>query len=51
VSEAASVAEPGTPSARSGLKENWRQFALVLINAFVGGMIGIEGTAPIPSAG
>jgi MFS family permease len=28
-----------------GLKENWRQFALlVLINAFVGGMVGIERT-------
>lgn len=28
-----------------GLRENWRQFALlVLINAFVGGMIGIERT-------
>nr|WP_287175170.1 MFS transporter [Mesorhizobium sp.] len=28
-----------------GLKANWRQFALlVLINAFVGGMVGIERT-------
>jgi MFS family permease len=28
-----------------GLRENWRQFALlVLINAFVGGMVGIERT-------
>ncbi|MGA7329267.1 MAG: MFS transporter [Rhodomicrobium sp.] len=28
-----------------GLKENWQQFALlVLINAFVGGMVGIQGT-------
>ena len=28
-----------------GLKENWRQFALlILINAFVGGMVGIERT-------
>ena len=27
---------------RLGLKENWRQFSLlVLINAFVGGMVGI----------
>jgi MFS family permease len=37
-----------TPAARNvvlGLKANWRQFALlVLINAFVGGMIGIERT-------
>ena len=30
---------------RLGLKENWRQFALlVLINAFVGGMVGLERT-------
>ena len=30
---------------RLGLRENWRQFALlVLINAFVGGMVGIEHT-------
>ncbi|MFL5259539.1 MAG: hypothetical protein ACJ8AS_07275 [Hyphomicrobiales bacterium] len=30
---------------RLGLKENWRQFALlVLVNAFVGGMVGIERT-------
>src|SRR5438477_12521275 len=28
-----------------GLKENWQQFALlILINAFVGGMVGIERT-------
>ena len=28
-----------------GLKENWRQFTiLVIVNAFVGGMIGIERT-------
>src|SRR5690348_12332229 len=28
-----------------GLRENWRQFALLLlINAFVGGMVGIERT-------
>ncbi|MGM0458146.1 MAG: MFS transporter, partial [Bacteroidota bacterium] len=28
-----------------GLKENWKQFALlVLINAFVGGMVGLERT-------
>lgn len=38
------VAEP--PSrARLGLAANWRQFALlILINAFVGGMVGIERT-------
>lgn len=30
---------------RLGLKENWQQFALlILINAFVGGMVGIERT-------
>src|SRR5215470_8473494 len=35
---------PGTP-VKLGLKENWRQFSLlVLINAFVGGMVGIERT-------
>ena len=28
-----------------GLKENWRQFTLlVIVNAFVGGMIGMERT-------
>jgi MFS family permease len=33
------------PQVRLGLKENWRQFSLlVLINAFVGGMVGIERT-------
>ena len=38
---ATSVAVP----VRLGLKENWRQFSLlVLINAFVGGMVGIERT-------
>ncbi|OMW16989.1 MFS transporter [Burkholderia pseudomallei] len=35
----------GGAAIRLGLKENWRQFALlVLINAFVGGMVGIERT-------
>jgi MFS family permease len=37
----------GVPSSRVrlGLKENWRQFALlVLVNAFVGGMVGLERT-------
>lgn len=34
-----------SPTIRLGLKENWRQFALlVFINAFVGGMIGLERT-------
>jgi MFS family permease len=33
------------PIVRLGLKENWQQFALlVLINTFVGGMVGIERT-------
>jgi MFS family permease len=36
------VASPGV---RLGLKENWRQFALLmLVNAFVGGMVGMERT-------
>jgi MFS family permease len=35
----------GTKGVRLGLRENWPQFALlVLINAFVGGMVGIERT-------
>ncbi|HMM76347.1 MAG TPA: MFS transporter [Gammaproteobacteria bacterium] len=43
VSEAA--LEPGSAVVRLGLKENWRQFSLlVLVNAFVGGMVGIERT-------
>ncbi len=34
-----------TDAVRLGLRENWPQFALlVLINAFVGGMVGIERT-------
>jgi MFS family permease len=34
-----------SPGVRFGLKENWRQFALlVLVNAFVGGMVGLERT-------
>jgi MFS family permease len=45
VSEAASILRPSGSQVRLGLKENWRQFALlVLINAFVGGMVGIERT-------
>jgi MFS family permease len=36
---------PRTPAVRLGLKENWRQFSLlILVNAFVGGMIGLERT-------
>lgn len=35
----------GTGAVTLGLRANWRQFALlVLINAFVGGMVGIERT-------
>ena len=45
MSEAASITQPTSSNVRLGLKENWRQFALlVLINAFVGGMVGIERT-------
>jgi MFS family permease len=33
------------PAVRLGLKENWQQFSLlILVNAFVGGMIGLERT-------
>ena len=39
------TAEPEARRIALGLKANWRQFALlVLINAFVGGMVGIERT-------
>ena len=40
------AAHASTPDAvRLGLRENWRQFSLlVLINAFVGGMVGLENT-------
>jgi MFS family permease len=44
MSEAVSAPQAAS-SVRLGLKENWPQFALlVLINAFVGGMVGIERT-------
>jgi MFS family permease len=34
-----------TPAVRLGLRENWRPFSLlVLVNAFVGGMVGLERT-------
>ncbi|RWK64786.1 MFS transporter [Mesorhizobium sp.] len=43
--EAASVPGKGGSPVRLGLRENWPQFALlVVINAFVGGMVGIERT-------
>jgi len=39
------TATPTPQVVRLGLRENWRQFLLlVLINAFVGGMVGIERT-------
>src|SRR5713226_286686 len=45
MSEAPPIAQASGSRARLGLKENWRQFALlILINAFVGGMVGIERT-------
>ncbi|RQV16125.1 MFS transporter [Burkholderia cenocepacia] len=35
----------GARTVRLGLRENWRQFSLlVLVNAFVGGMVGVERT-------
>jgi MFS family permease len=41
----AKAVSPAGYTVRLGLKENWRQFSLlVLINAFVGGMVGIERT-------
>jgi MFS family permease len=43
--EAASIRQPAHTTIRLGLRENWPQFALlVVINAFVGGMVGIERT-------
>jgi len=39
------LARPRASSITLGLRANWRQFALlVLINAFVGGMVGVERT-------
>src|SRR5882672_9594840 len=36
---------PGSPNIRLGLRDNWQQFSLlVLINVFVGGMVGLERT-------
>jgi len=43
--EAASTPQTLGSSVTLGLRQNWRQFALlILINAFVGGMVGIERT-------
>jgi MFS family permease len=45
VVEAANTGAAGRPRIVLGLRENWQQFALlVLINAFVGGMVGLERT-------
>ena len=45
MSEAPSVSRSKDSRVRLGFKENWRQFALlILINAFVGGMVGMERT-------
>jgi MFS family permease len=39
------TAADGAPSVSLGLRANWQQFSLlVLINAFVGGMVGLERT-------
>ena len=43
--EAANTGAAARPRIALGLRENWQQFALlVLINAFVGGMVGLERT-------
>ena len=40
-----SVSNPSAPGVVLGLRANWQQFSLlVLINAFVGGMVGLQGT-------
>jgi MFS family permease len=40
-----------SPDVRLGLRDNWRQFALlVVVNAFVGGMVGLERTV-VPLVG
>ncbi len=45
MSEAPSVSKTEDRPVRLGLKENWQQFALLmLVNAFVGGMVGMERT-------
>lgn len=42
---------PHAPAIRLGIKENWQQFGLlVLLNAFVGGMVGLERTV-VPLVG
>jgi MFS family permease len=45
VVEATEAGAAARPRIALGLRENWRQFSLlVLINAFVGGMVGLERT-------
>jgi len=45
VTDAADTASAAPPRIALGLQQNWRQFTLlVLINAFVGGMVGLERT-------
>jgi MFS family permease len=45
VVEAANTGAAARPGIALGLRENWQQFTLlVLINAFVGGMVGLERT-------
>jgi MFS family permease len=45
VAEATTAAGAAPSSVQLGLRENWRQFALLLlVNAFVGGMVGLERT-------
>jgi MFS family permease len=45
VTDGTTAARAAPSPVRLGLKENWRQFALLLlVNAFVGGMVGLERT-------
>jgi MFS family permease len=45
MAEATTTIGTAPSSVRLGLRENWRQFALLLlVNAFVGGMVGLERT-------
>jgi MFS family permease len=45
MADAANIARASRAGIALGLRENWQQFALlVLINAFVGGMVGLERT-------
>ena len=45
MAEGADIAPVSRAGIALGLRENWQQFALlVLINAFVGGMVGLERT-------